>query len=315
MAQKVYVGGGKCKRMRAETNFLFKLLRCTAICCIALCNATCKSSHGGFITLRDCSLYYEERGVGEPLIFIHGHSLDSRMWQNQVEQFSEEYRVITYDARGYGLSSKQQEGLLFTHADDLYALMDSLRIGKAHLVGLSMGGFIVGDMLAIYPERLLSATMCEGHIRSTPSINQPTSEAERIEKQRSIDAVNREGLTAYKRRWFSNLMNGGSKVSQIGDRLWEMIDHWDGWQATHHEVHCYYGNEAMDSLKSRQPSIPTLFIEGQRPDGAAPQPNKMMHYLPNCKMVTIPDCGHLINMERPKEFNEALSHFLTSIKR
>lgn len=94
----------------------------------------------GYVKVPEGSLYYEEAGTGEPLIFIHGHSLDRRMWNEQFFKFAKHYRAIRYDLRGYGISSKQTEDFQFTHAEDLVALMDALHIRKAHIVGLSLGG-------------------------------------------------------------------------------------------------------------------------------------------------------------------------------
>ena len=80
----------------------------------------------GYMKVPEGSLYYEEAGTGEPLIFIHGHSLDRRMWNEQFFKFAKHYRAIRYDLRGYGISSKQTEDFQFTHAEDLVALMDAL---------------------------------------------------------------------------------------------------------------------------------------------------------------------------------------------
>lgn len=77
------------------------------------------------------TLYYEECGEGQPVILIHGHSLDHRMWDGQFADLARDYRVIRYDLRGYGLSSPQTEDFQFTHVEDLVALMDSLHIEKA----------------------------------------------------------------------------------------------------------------------------------------------------------------------------------------
>lgn len=63
----------------------------------------------GYVKVPEGSLYYEEAGTGEPLIFIHGHSLDRRMWNEQFFKFAKHYRAIRYDLRGYGISSKQTE--------------------------------------------------------------------------------------------------------------------------------------------------------------------------------------------------------------
>lgn len=111
----------------------------------------------GRVEVGNGSLYYEEAGRGEPVIFVHGHSLDHRMWDEQFPVFAKKYRVIRYDLRGYGISSSQTEDYQFTHAEDLVTLMDSLHIKKAHIVGLSLGGFITADMLAYFPDRMLSA--------------------------------------------------------------------------------------------------------------------------------------------------------------
>ena len=67
----------------------------------------------GFIDIDNGRLWYEERGAGEPLIFIHGHSLDRGIWDEQVSYFADRYRVIVYDARGYGRSSSQSEEIRF----------------------------------------------------------------------------------------------------------------------------------------------------------------------------------------------------------
>ena len=269
-----------------------------------------KSREKGWVALPDATLYYEAWGEGEPLIFVHGHSLDRRMWRKQVEYFRDKYRVICYDARGYGHSSKQREEVLFTHADDLIALMDALKIDRAHLVGLSMGGFIVGDMVAMYPERLLTATMAEGVIRSTPSVHEPMTEAEIAQKQASIDAIKAKGLRTYKQEWIASLLRGGSRVKEMRRPLRRIVMDWDGWQATHHEVHCYYAREAMEVLKTKRPTLPCLYIRAQRPNEATRNAPSMIHHTPNGEFVRIEDSGHMVNMEQPERFNEAVREFL-----
>ena len=273
-----------------------------------------KPREKGWIALPDATLYYEAYGEGEPLIFVHGHSLDRRMWRKQVAYFKEHYRVIVYDARGYGRSSKQEEEVLFTHADDLVALMNGLQIERAHLVGLSMGGFIVGDMVAIYPERILTATMAEGVIRSTPSIHEPMTEAEIAKKQASIDAVKAKGLRAYKREWIASLLRGGSRVKEMRRPLRRIVMDWDGWQATHHEVHCYYAREATEVLKAKRPTLPCLYIRAQRPNEATRNAPSMIRHTPNGEFVRIEDSGHMVNMEQPERFNEVIWEFLERAK-
>src|SRR5579884_790829 len=90
-------------------------------------------------------IYYEDTGgEGAPVVLIHGHSVDLRMWPAQVLALREAgYRVVRYDVRGHGRSSVPNEGYTWpVYAEDLRALLDTLDIGKAHLVGFSMGGGI-----------------------------------------------------------------------------------------------------------------------------------------------------------------------------
>ena len=109
-------------------------------------------------------IYYEDEGEGEVVLLLHGHTLDRRMWAGQVKVLKDSFRVIVPDFRGYGLSSDPIEGVQFTYADDLIEMLDFLNISKVHVVGLSMGGYVAGDLLAMYPKRLLSCMMVAGEI-------------------------------------------------------------------------------------------------------------------------------------------------------
>lgn len=97
----------------------------------------------GFANIGDAMLFYEEKGVGEPVILLHAHSVDRRMWNKQFDELSKHYRVIRYDLRGYGLSSMPVEGQYFTICEDLKKFMDVMKIDKVHLVGLSLGAMAI----------------------------------------------------------------------------------------------------------------------------------------------------------------------------
>ncbi|MGB7858557.1 MAG: alpha/beta hydrolase, partial [Pseudolabrys sp.] len=89
-------------------------------------------------------LYYEETGKGIPVVFVHEFAGDCRSWEQQVRHFGKYYRCITFNARGYPPSDvpKDQEKYSQERArDDIRAVLDALKIDKAHIVGLSMGGF------------------------------------------------------------------------------------------------------------------------------------------------------------------------------
>ena len=270
----------------------------------------------GRIQVGNGSLYYEEAGRGEPLIFVHGHSLDHRMWDGQFSVFAKNYRVIRYDLRGYGVSSPQTEDYQFTHAEDLVALMDSLHIRKAHIVGLSLGGFVTADMLAYFPERMLSTFLASGNIRKSKGPSQPMTKEEAVKRDEEIAALKKKGVDVMKREWFEGLMkSGGSRRERMRAPLWRMIDEWDAWQPLHKEVRVVAGLDAIERLKRNHPDVPALIVEGHSPDNRFSKKPQILDYLPNGKLKVIEDCGHMMNMERPEEFNVVLEEFLINIER
>jgi pimeloyl-ACP methyl ester carboxylesterase len=99
-------------------------------------------------------LFYEVAGQGTPVVLIHGGQMDRRMWDPQFELFAKSFRVVRYDVRGYGRSATAS--LPYSDVDDLAALLDDLKIPKAHLVGLSLGGRIAIDFAVVHPERVAS---------------------------------------------------------------------------------------------------------------------------------------------------------------
>ena len=261
-------------------------------------------------------MYYEQNGKGEPLIFLHGHSLDTRMWDPQWEFFSKYYHVIRFDFRGYGRSSDQSETFQFTHVDDLITLMNNLKIEKAHIVGLSMGAFVAGDMLAMYPERMLSCTLTSGGIRSTPGPSEPMTEEEKNKRDKEIEELKKKGIIRYKKEWHKILMSsGGTQREKMSLPLYKMVKDWSGWQQLHKEVRNYYAKEAWNELKRKgKIDVPTLLVRGKNEvKYNTGEPNEAQ-YLLKYRYVIVEDCGHMLNMERPDEYNELLLSFLQNYK-
>src|SRR3954447_24046367 len=104
-------------------------------------------------------LHYEETGTGTPVIFVHEFAGDHRAWEMQLRHFGQRYRAITYAARGYPPSDVPDDVSKYSQAraaDDIAAVLDHLRIDKAHVVGLSMGGFATLHYGFRHPTRALS---------------------------------------------------------------------------------------------------------------------------------------------------------------
>ncbi|HEY4786986.1 MAG TPA: alpha/beta fold hydrolase [Bacteroidales bacterium] len=267
----------------------------------------------GWIKLEDGRLYYEELGKGEPVIFIHGHSLDHTMWDEQFREFAKFYRVIRYDCRGYGLSTMPKEGMEFLHADDLKELMKQLNISKTHLVGLSMGGFIALDFLALYPEKVLSATLASGNICNANGPDKPWTEEERQKRRAEIFELETKGIDAFKREWFNLLMkSGGSQQEKIRYPLWKMVYEWEAWQPLHYEPRLLLGASIISKLKQMTISVPVLVLEGRSLGNHFPEHSPILDLIPTAKFMVIDDAGHMMNMERPIEFNKTVEDFIKS---
>ena len=103
-------------------------------------------------------LRYEHTGDGQPVVLIQGANLPMEMWDAQVEYFAPQFHVVRYDVRGFGGSAPRDQVPYQSHSD-LLALLDHLRIERAHLVGLSLGGRIAVDFALTYPNRVRSLVL------------------------------------------------------------------------------------------------------------------------------------------------------------
>ncbi|HEY9531692.1 MAG TPA: alpha/beta fold hydrolase, partial [Burkholderiales bacterium] len=104
-------------------------------------------------------LYYEESGSGAPLVFVHEYAGDYRSWEPQMRFFARYYRCIAFNARGYPPSDVPEDPEKYSQArarDDIRAVLDHLQIDKAHICGLSMGGFAALHFGMAYPARARS---------------------------------------------------------------------------------------------------------------------------------------------------------------
>jgi CubicO group peptidase (beta-lactamase class C family) len=269
--------------------------------------ALAAARRGAPVARRVDNLYVEEVGRGEPIVFLHGHSFDRRQWEPQFQALAGRYRVIRYDLRGYGRSGDPDEGASFLHADDLERVMDAMALSKAHLVGLSLGGFVVTDFLARRPERVLTATMAGGDLFDVAGPSEPISPSEIKRKRADIAAWKAAGLFVSKRKWLDALNAGaGSQGQAIEPTLWTMIDEWRAWQPLHVEPRAVLGRDAAPALNAARPRAPVLLIRGDRERLG----RELASILPQARTMVLDDCGHVSNLERPEAFTQALLEHL-----
>jgi pimeloyl-ACP methyl ester carboxylesterase len=123
----------------------------------------------GTILINGINIYYEIHGIGEPLLLIEGFGYSSWMWYKQIPELSKHYQVIAFDNRGVGRTDKPDcEYSMELLAHDAASLLSALGVDAAHVLGVSMGGFIAQELALRHPEKvksliLASTSMGEGN--------------------------------------------------------------------------------------------------------------------------------------------------------
>lgn len=261
-------------------------------------------------------LYYEEVGQGTPIVFVHEFAGDTRSWEAQMRHFGRDYRCIAYNARGFPPSDVPDAVDQYSQdraRDDIRAVLDGLGIEKAHVVGLSMGGFATLHFGFTYPERALSLVVggC-GYGAEPDKREQFSAEAEAaadgFEAKTMANAALAYGL-------------GPTRVQfQNSDpRGWqEFVD-----QLKEHSTEG--AARTMRGVQARRPSLfdlvdkmktittPTLVITGDE-DWPCLEPALLMkRTIETAALVVMPNAGHTINLEDPGAFNQHLSVFFHAV--
>jgi 3-oxoadipate enol-lactonase len=176
------------------------------------------------LALDGTDLYYEVEGDGTPVLLIHGLALDTRMWDDQVPALRDVARVIRYDARGFGRSSRRDPDVTYTHAADAWALLDHLGVEDAVVVGLSMGGRIALETLLAAPHRVRALVVIDAVIDGVPW------DAESAAGMSAIgEAMKSGGMPAAKAVWLAHgFFTPAAREPQVAARLRAMVEDYPG---------------------------------------------------------------------------------------
>lgn len=261
-----------------------------------------------YITVNDTKLYYESKGMGETIILIHAHSVDSRMWNGQFDELARNYQVIRYDLRGYGLSAVPDPRVHFRHVEDLIALMDALQVKQAHLAGLSLGSMVALDCLALYPERVRSAACASSGLYAGAFEPWPDEENELHELDDMARPIN---LEDFKKKWLTTMMQcSGVQKDKIYSALEKMISEWSAWQILYERKRPLIGAAIEQLLCKQTEGPPLLVIIGDLDsEGSRSSSQRLLDLMPNAEEAVLAGAGHFSNMEFPEFFNSALIHF------
>src|SRR5438552_320427 len=143
------------QRKRSSLRVL-RVLRCTLVVFAAITVAAAgrpqvASPASGIADVNGTHLYYQTMGRGRPVVLVHGGLVDSRQWDDQMGPLARQFLVVRYDLRGYGRSAAPTGP--FSPIEDLRALLDLLKVARATIVGLSLGGMVASGFALEYPNR------------------------------------------------------------------------------------------------------------------------------------------------------------------
>ncbi|MFE4430409.1 alpha/beta fold hydrolase [Peribacillus butanolivorans] len=251
------------------------------------------------------SFHFEEKGIGESLILIHGVGLDLTMWEKQVEDLSKHFHVIVYDMIGHG-GSEHPPGpySLSQFVEQLAALMNHLRIEKSHIIGFSMGGMVAQAFALKYPGKMKTLTIMNAVANRT--------EEQRKAILKRVEEVKRTGPLATIepaiQRWFNlEFLNLQEEiVSKIRKRL-QTND-----PASYLAAYTLFAT-ADEELwpQIQQINIPTQIITGEYDVGSNPEMAEQMHEkIAHSELMIVPNMKHMLPIEGSKIVNEAIRLFI-----
>lgn len=261
------------------------------------------------------NLYYEITGNGFPLIFSHEFAGDYRSWEPQVRFFARRYQVVTYNHRGYPPSEVPTDPLAYSEnilVEDLYQLLRHLKISKAHIIGLSMGGGIALNFGLIHPE------MCTSLVVASYGVGSTNREQFKQQGKAMVERLEKEGIQV-----FADLFSLGPTRVQFRRKDLR------GWQEFREQLveHSGLGSAfifrgvqlqrpPIFELEARlkQLQVPTLLMIGDEDEPCIEPGIFMKRHIPRAGLMVFPHSGHAINLEEPDLFNRAVLDFLTAVE-
>lgn len=256
-----------------------------------------------FLFTNGGQLSYEVAGAGPAVVFLHGFSLDRRMWDGQFEQFAQRYQVIRYDLRGFGRSAVPTGP--YRHVDDLAALLAHLQVPQATLVGLSRGGGVALDFALTYPaqvEQLVLVDTVLGGYR--------WSDEQRRLDQAVWEQARTHGLAVGKAAWLRHPLFAPAMAQPgVARQLEQMVNDYSGWHFLHRDLEERLAPPPAQRLAALYQ--PTLVVVGEQDLVDFQQiAVQITTTATQARKVRLAGVGHLANMESPEMFNQLVWEFL-----
>jgi 3-oxoadipate enol-lactonase len=296
-----------CLRDRPSLEVRFSELRLTSVVwfiaiTVAAGRPEAAATGSGIADVNGTHLYYQTMGRGRPVVLVHGGLVDSRQWDDQMGPLARQFRAVRYDLRGYGRSAAPTGP--FSPIEDLRALLDFLKIERATIVGLSLGGMIAADFALEYPGRTDRLVLVGTGLRGD---TQPPDE-------KSLNAYRvgaREGADRYFDAFLqADLLAGVRHRPAARERMRLMMT--ENFKALAYLAPgtlLYPATPTIERLGDIR--APTLVMIGSLDSPILKNiADTIASKVPSARKVTIEGASHHPPVETPQEFNRALLKFL-----
>ena len=268
-------------------------------------------------TTDNIRLHYEEAGSGTSIVFVHEFGGDWRSWEPQMRHFSRRHHCVTFSARGFAPSDVPKEVSAYSQRQavhDILSVMDAAKIQRAHIVGLSMGGFATLHFGLVAPERALSLTVAGAGYGA---------EKQNEEYFRGLSREVAKQFETLGSETFAKTYSLGASRVQYQNKDPR------GWQefATQLGEHDSTGcANTMRGVQAERPSIydleadlkkmtvPTLIMVGDEDDHCLQPGIFMKKTIPASGLIVMPKTGHTLNLEEPERFNRDVEEFITTVE-
>jgi len=261
-------------------------------------------------------LHYEEAGSGTPIVFVHEFGGDHRSWEPQLRQLARRHRCVTFAARGYPPSDVPESVDAYSQARavaDIVAVMDAAGIDRAHVVGLSMGGFAALHLALDHPDRARSIVVAGTGYGA----------------EKAFEAYFRDVSAEVARQFETQGSEAFARTYALGpSRVQFQNKDPRGWLefATQLGEHSARGAaNTMRGVQMRRPSlydleprlraldVPTLVMTGDEDDHCLQPALYLKRTIPRCGLVVLPQSGHTLNLEEPELFNRFVADFVARV--
>ena len=266
------------------------------------------TDHAGIVPLEGTTMHYEESGRGPAMVLVHAGIADRRMWGSQAREFSKGFRVVRPDLRGFGQT--RRPNIPYSDVTDLEALLSALEISDAALVGSSMGGGVVLDLVLRDPDRVRAMVLAGATLSGLQFEDEATFDGWRA----AASAFDRGDLEEAARieyeMWVVGVGRPPNSVKSTVQGL--VVD----------MLLASYADPEVEKIESDSPAIerlgeiavPTLVLAGahDRPD-ILRAADILAEEIAGARKVIVPRTAHLLNLERPATFNGILREFFDGL--